>query len=675
MEPSAVISQRRRTPRTPLKADAWEEYLIKSGLIARYPLLPRSLRSGFFIGVLSISHTFTPPNRPAVHEYADAFQTIIQKEIEAGRYLGPFTRLQIENSIGPFQSSPLSLVPKAGKPGKFRLTQNLSHPRSPLVLLSSPSSPITISSINSSIEASDFPCTWGTFTVVSLWLYQLPPGSELACRDIADVFRSVPSDPSQWPGSVVRTGDDEFFIDTNVMFGITSGVGVHGTVADAGTDIFRWKGMGPVSKWVDDHLFARILREYLPEYNRRRAAAHQRIEANGGRRQDGSRLWYAGTTLPDGRIEEFDNDCKFPLQDLSSRSSRSPMDARFSYCMADIDELSEELGLLWGKDKDISFRPLCPFTGLEWDIERRMVSVGEAKKQKYLNAIAVWREQRSHVLQETQKLYGKLLHVCQVIPRGRAFLTNLETLLQLSHDRPFVPLTPPSGTTEDIEWWCRTLSRPFLSRSLFIPAVVADPGAFSDASSGTGIGIVIGGRWRAWRLLPGWKQDRRDIGWAEAVGFELLVRTLFSIADCPSHIKVYGDNKGVVEGWWKNRSRNPTVNAVFRRVHDVLEEKDGTVYSRYVSTHSNPADDPSRGIYGANSLLLPPVKIPNALTPYLVDFDAPLSPVEKKARTEQSYKSQPKVLDDKARRRGSDINLELTAIGNSLLANEIYWWD
>lgn len=94
------------------------------------------------------------------------------------------------------------------------------------------------------------------------------------------------------------------------------------------------------------------------EYNRRRAAAHQRIEANGGRRQDGSRFWYAGTTLPDGRIEEFDNDCKFPLQDLSSRSSRSPVDARFAYCMADIDELSEELGLLWGKDKDVSFRPL-----------------------------------------------------------------------------------------------------------------------------------------------------------------------------------------------------------------------------------------------------------------------------------------------------------------------------
>lgn len=244
MEPNAVISQRRRTPCTPLRADAWELALVQSGLITKYPLLPRSIRSGFIIGVRAISHTFTPPNRPAIHENADAFRSIIQKEIDSGRYIGPFTRLQLEKSIGPFQSSPLSLVPKSGKPGKFRLTQNLSHPHTPVTLYSSSSLPVSISSINSSIEASDFPCTWGTFPVVSLWIYQLPPGSEAACRDIADAFRSAPLDPSQWPGVVVRIDEDEFFIDTNVMFGITSGVGVYGAVADAGADLFRWRGMG-----------------------------------------------------------------------------------------------------------------------------------------------------------------------------------------------------------------------------------------------------------------------------------------------------------------------------------------------------------------------------------------------------------------------------------------------
>lgn len=125
--------------------------------------------------------------------------------------------------------------------------------------------------------------------------------------------------------------------------------------------------------------------------------------------------------------------------------------------------------------------------------------------------------------------------------------------------------------------------------------MVADPSAFSDASSGTGIGIVIGSRWRAWRLLPGSNQDRRDIGWAESVGFEFLIRTLLADKNHPSHIKVYGDNKGVVEGWWKHCSRNPPVNGVFRRVHDLLDDEKTTIYSRYVSTHHNPADEPSGG--------------------------------------------------------------------------------
>lgn len=680
-ELNAAISQRRRTPCTPLKADVWEAYLVESGLIEKYPYIPRSIRSGFFIGVRQIFFTFTPPNRPAVHEFADAFRSIIKKEVDSGRYLGPFSKQHLEDCIGPFQSSPLSLVPKAGKPGKFRLTQNLSHPHSTIastVASVSPSTseiPHSISSINSSIEASDFPCTWGTFTVVSLWIWQLPPDSELACRDIADAFRSVPSDPSQWPGAVVRASEDEFFVDTNVMFGIASGVGVHGSVADAGIDLFRWRGMGPASKWVDDHLFARILRKHLLQYNQKRAAAHRRIQKSGGRRQSGSRFWYAGDALPDERIEQFDEDCSFPLQDLSSRSPRSLEDAQFTYCMADIDDLSVELGLVWGKDKDVSFRCVCPFTGLEWDVATRTVSVGLAKKTKYLGAIAEWRQRSRHTLQDTQKLHGKLMHVCQVIPRGRAYLTNLEALLRLCHDRPFVPITPPAGTPADLDWWQSTLSRQSLSRSLFCPTEVSDPHAFSDASSGIGVGIVIGGRWRAWRLVPGWKQDRRDIGWAEAVGFELLVRTLFNLAHCPRHVKVYGDNKGVVEGWWKSRSRNPSVNAVFRRMHDTLEANGGHVYTRYVSTHHNPADEPSRGIYGPASLLLPPLSLPPELAPYLVDFDAPLTLREQAGITNGTLVPELKVRENQTTVRAFEINEELSSIGHRLVSDERYWWD
>ena len=75
-----------------------------------------------------------------------------------------------------------------------------------------------------------------------------------------------------------------------------------------------------------------------------------------------------------------------------------------------------------------------------------------------------------------------------------------------------------------------------------------DCDAYSDASSGFGISITIGDKWHVWRLLPGWKSDGCDIGWAEAIGFELLTLFVLSSSSDSTHFKVYGDNKGVVEG-------------------------------------------------------------------------------------------------------------------------------
>jgi hypothetical protein len=69
-----------------------------------------------------------------------------------------------------------------------------------------------------------------------------------------------------------------------------------------------------------------------------------------------------------------------------------------------------------------------------------------------------------------------------------------------------------------------------------------------DASSGTGIAIVVQGRWRAWRLLPGWDRGNRDIDRAEAVGFEPLVYAVIGATSVPqtTHFKLFGDNTGVV---------------------------------------------------------------------------------------------------------------------------------
>lgn len=431
----------------------------------------------------------------------------------------------------------------------------------------------------------------------------LPPGSQAACRDISEAFRTIPLHPSQWNGAVVRLSNaqDIYAVDTCAMFGSRACPGVHGNVADAAADLMRFCGIGPLAKWVDDHIFFRVLCVHLTEFNERRRAARERIR---GRQHMRGRIWYPGGTLPDDSVEEFVEDFAFDISDLSSTSPRSEDDRRFTYAFADIDSLSARLGYVWNAEKDAPFASTTVYTGFLWDLASRTVSLPTPKREKYIAAIAEFRTARRHVLCDIQKLYGKLLHATSVIQCGRAYLTHLEAALSLSHGSPYVPRTPHRDTVTDLDWWTTRLSDAALcSRSIPAPVPVRDIAAYSDASSGFGIAVVIGNRWRAWRLVGAWKSQGRDIQWAEAVGFELLVRIVTAAAAAaavdPFHFKAWGDNQAVVEGWRKHSSHNGAVNRVFRRLHEHLAETQFTVHARchlsaYALVHANTIVDTSK---------------------------------------------------------------------------------
>ena len=446
---------------------------------------------------------------------------------------------------------------------------------------------------------------------------------------MAEAYRTIPVRPSQWPGLVVMLReDDEYAINTNNNFGLASAGGVYGRLADCAACIFRANGLGPLSKWVDDHIFFRIRCEYLSSYNLQRQQWHQTIMANGGQKQRGSRLWYEGEMLPDGSLAEFDEDASCAFSDLSARSPRPLHDASFTYSDADIDALSEHLGIPWEPTKTVPFGEEVPYLGFIWNLATRSVSIPEGKKTKYLNAIQEWSARRTHTLNDVEKLYGKLLHASMVIPEGRAYLTSLESMLGTFSNNSFATHHPHRDSSTELAWWSNTLASPYLGREIPGPRPVTDRAAFSDASSGIGIGIVIQGKWRAWCLIPGWKCDGRDIGWAEAVGFEFLVYTLSTVLEPGEHFRVYGDNRGVVEEWWKGRSRNKRTNEVFRRIHTFLRDRNCTVITRYVPSKDNPADDPSRGKYPSHQHLLPAIPIPVELQEFIIDFDKPLLPAE-----------------------------------------------
>ena len=69
--------------------------------------------------------------------------------------------------------------------------------------------------------------------------------------------------------------------------------------------------------------------------------------------------------------------------------------------MADINALSDKLGIPWEKTKDIPFSTTVPFIGFLWDLTMHTVSLSDSKKEKYLQAILDWETKPKHTLDET----------------------------------------------------------------------------------------------------------------------------------------------------------------------------------------------------------------------------------------------------------------------------------
>jgi hypothetical protein len=94
-------------------------------------------------------------------------------------------------------------------------------------------------------------------------------------------------------------------------------------------------------------------------------------------------------------------------------------------------------------------------------------------------------------------------------------------------------------------------------------------------------------------------------------------------------VVIYGDNTGIIEGWWAGRHRNPETNNIFQCLHSFLAQTNHgrTVRTCYVPSAENPVDSPSRGKYPP-AHLLPRIPIPPPLVPFIIDVNDPLTPVE-----------------------------------------------
>ena len=206
----------------------------------------------------------------------------------------------------------------------------------------------------------------------------------------------------------------------------------------------------------------------------------------------------------------------------------------YSYAVSlqTILDLSAPLGVQWHdiSKKGHDFASTTTYVGFMWDLARKKVYLSDVKRLKYLGKVEAFllsaeSNKRVNYL-TTSSLHGSLQHICFVYRLGRPYLSSLG-LFTAKFPNKFVSHHIPSSVKNDIIWWKQTLSLPSISRTL-LPRVFHDPDIWVDASE-WGIGLMVGNLWAAWRLIPGWRKDGRDMGWAEGLAVEVI--TLWIVFD------------------------------------------------------------------------------------------------------------------------------------------------
>jgi hypothetical protein len=240
------------------------------------------------------------------------------------------------------------------------------------------------------------------------------------------------------------------------------------------------------------------------------------------------------------------------------------------------------------------------FIGFLWDLVNRRVSLPEVKRLKFLTRVSLFLQKSTESarvsLLDVQKIHGSLVHLCFVFPDGNSHLPCITYFITSFMGHDYARRYIPNSVVSSLEWWYERLSNPLAFRQLRPVSPLQDIGIYVDAATSWGIGIIIHGRWYAFRLSPSWKVPGRDICWLEAIALELLIYFLIQLGYTNAHLLIYSDSNGAIGAHSKGRSSNSEINLCVRRTYAASTASLLTPSFRYIESALNPADPISRGI-------------------------------------------------------------------------------
>lgn len=241
-----------RCTSTPLKADGWREAIreIDPYLRIYYEHLPDWIERGFDLGPPSSFSLprVTNPSKPQKYETEDRDEVLryLSSENEAGRLsrLLPLS-VVVEALGGPFQTSPVILIPKPPPAVAKRLVRHFSE------------GDATHDSVNDILRR--FPngkiaTNWPSFAEIVRLVRDAPPGTQALVADCKDAFRQIPIRADQRRFLVIKFGE-LYAIDTCLAMGLVPATDLWGTVIDV-LRLFIEKRLGIILRnWVDDLMF------------------------------------------------------------------------------------------------------------------------------------------------------------------------------------------------------------------------------------------------------------------------------------------------------------------------------------------------------------------------------------------------------------------------------------
>ncbi len=222
---------------TPLDWKVWEEELEMHPDREWVKFLVKGIKEGFRLGheqrnVQLRSRTKWGDSSAEVKE---AVSEYLAEEVKAKRVW----RVGKEEWKSRVQCSPLTVIPKKGKPGRWRLIVNLSAPEG--------------HSVNDGISRELASVHYATVDVVVERVIYLGAGAQMAKADMKAAYRNIPVHPKdrwllgmEWEGSV--------FVDGALPFGLRSAPIVFTTVGDAIEWIAKRKGAMWLEHYLDDYV-------------------------------------------------------------------------------------------------------------------------------------------------------------------------------------------------------------------------------------------------------------------------------------------------------------------------------------------------------------------------------------------------------------------------------------